>query len=359
MRNIFQYQGKVEPLEPTLNVIPEMDSWFMPASEPSKIPLQLVNEGYYVEPLDDSNFLVDVPSMDSWFRPASEPLFIKESLVNEGLWVGVLEPTLFIVPEFPDWWQQTNEPVRVKPTLVNEGWFALDYNEIIVAVPVPAMDSWFRPASEPTLPLEPLNTGSYVSTLEPTLFVVPEFDWEQPTNEPIIPLKQPQPFVFDFPWETILAIEVIFDWWVQANEPIIQKQFLILDTSIDVFEQSIIADSKFPDWFVLAQTPIIPLPVNLGYEVKPLEPTLFVIPTLDTWFKQAEEPTLPRQPLVNEGIWVGVLEPSLFAIIISGPFKIRTQQTYLAGAITGQGYTAGAIKSQQYGAGPQTQDGDC
>lgn len=46
-------------------------------------------------------------------------------------------------------------------------------------------------------------------------------------------------------------------------------------------------------------------------------------------------------------------------IIVSGPFCIDAQQTYIAGAVTGEGYTAGAIKIQQYVAGPKTQDGDC
>jgi hypothetical protein len=46
-------------------------------------------------------------------------------------------------------------------------------------------------------------------------------------------------------------------------------------------------------------------------------------------------------------------------LIISGPFCVDAEQTYLAGAVTSQGYTPGAIKSQQYGAGAKTQQGVC
>ncbi len=89
--------------------------------------------------------------------------------------------------------------------------------------------------------------------------------------------------------------------------------------------------------------------------------TLDAIPFYDITAQEVITATIPDSALALSTNNI-VATPTFtidVAAIISGPFKIITQQTYIVGAVTGQGYTAGAIKSQQYGAGPQTQDGDC
>ncbi len=283
---IFQYQALFEVyLDIAVVSVPTIDGWATPPPQPIRPSIQ-IQEGYISEVLEPTLFIV--PDFDSWHSQANEPVLPKKPLVNVGQSLPILEPTLFIIPD-SGWFPLTNQPVYAKIPLVNEGQSSL--------------------------------------VLEPTLFIVPITDWFPLTNQPLFPVEQPEFIDYNLSFTAILVVE-----------------------------------DFFPDWVYPAQIPIQPkVLVQESVIVEPFEPTLFIIPAFDSWHRQASEPVLPKQVPVNEGGSLPILLESLFtaAVIVSGPFKIITQQTYLVGAITEQGYTAGDIKSQQYGAGPETQDGDC
>lgn len=234
--------------------------------------------------------------------------------------------------------------------------------EPIAAIVIPSMSSWYQQTNESLIVKEKFTLENYTTEiLEPTLFVVPDFSWFIPVSEQTFIQKQTPIFEFNFPFEEILAAEVIFDWFSQVSEPLFLTKALIIDTSVEPLVHELVVDSKFSDWFTLTQIPIQPDKSYPGYSVEPLEPTLYIEPDFNSWFRQASEPVLPLKPLVNIGLSVTVLDSTLFTavIIISAPFCVVAQQTYLAGAVLSEGYTAGAVIAENYTAGSKVSQQVC
>ncbi len=268
--------------------------------------------------------VVVIPSVASWATPSPQPIRPIVQ-IQEGYITKVLEPTLFVIPAFNSWHRQASEPVLPKAPLINIGQSLPILEPSLFIIPDLG---WFPLTNQPIYTKIPLvNEGQSLPILEPTFFIISNLDWLSLTNQPLFPVEQPEFVDYNLSLTTILVIEDHFPNWVYPTQIPIQPKVLV--------QESII--------------------------VEPFEPTLFIIPDFNSWHRQASEPVRFKQPLVNIGQSLAILDESLFTavIIVLPPFCIDAQQTYIAGAVTGQGYTAGAIKTQQYGAGPKTQDGDC
>jgi len=158
MPQVFQYPGKVEPLEPSLYVIPEMDSWFRQASEPARL-IPIPTEGNAVIDFSLANW--PVPGNAHWIQPARHVVQPRPPS-PEGLEVKPLEPSLYIMPEMSSWYMQAQEPVRVQPETLRE--FLVGSLEPIAPIIIPSMATWFMQASEPVIAKPPAVEGEAFDT---------------------------------------------------------------------------------------------------------------------------------------------------------------------------------------------------
>lgn len=163
------------------------------------------------------------------------------------------------------------------------------------------------------------NIWQYQAEVEP-IVVVSDIDWFVQSPQPI--KLKPQFIVSESVQPLEPEIITNFDWWIQSSEPVRRKIQPLVSEGVQPLEPIIVVDdSKFPDWFVLTEVPLLLPRIALGYSVEPL-----TIVTVS---------------------------------IISPPFCVDAVNSYVAGAIFTEGYTAGAVRTESYSAGSKISDGAC
>ncbi len=176
---------------------------------------------------------------------------------------GLAEPIQFSSPAetvtMDKWYRQHPTAPRQRTSPLNSGSFLHDPTDFGETVLV---DKWYQRTSEPVLPRRGAAEGGVWGPLEPSLRLTPNMDtWWQPPPGPMRATPRPASSEQFF---TIVAEAPVPDlptWWQPASEPVKVVQL----------------------W-------------PLGGETKPLEPSLFIEPTIDTWYVQASIPVRTHQP---------------------------------------------------------------
>ncbi|TXH51846.1 MAG: hypothetical protein E6Q97_17350 [Desulfurellales bacterium] len=185
------------------------------------------------------------------------------------------------------------------------------YQGLAEPVTVPAAPSEFYeaawsvpcvlPARAKTSPLE-----SGATVVEPSLFVVPVFDWNLPATDQSQPARGRQDGNQQFPWVAIIPTEVAPDIpWLQPHELPVRRPHQQRESLTAVFETPAPTVPDF-SWFAEIVQPTWPKPRTAhAWWSGVTEPSLFVVPGFDTWFRELAVPTrrIPviKDTFVNQG----------------------------------------------------------
>lgn len=223
---------------------------------------------------------IPAPPMDTWFVEAQQPLVIEEVREQPDSFDFTVAPQHFPVDSVT--WQGWS-PERIDDILREE--YLLDWLSWHPDTPVPAipMDSWFQETQQPTPGLKPVqHPDSFDVTATPQHFPVPEESWKGYAPERVDdlrPVQHPDAFNHTFtPGEFGIPEMSWLGYQPTTIDDIPREEYLF----------------EWHAWHT--DTPVVD-----------------VSPNMDSWFMEAQLPTIETQPEQPESIFY-VINPADFVI---------------------------------------------
>lgn len=244
--------------------------------------------------------------VSSWFQQASEPVREPEELVGEGRSGSqeIVEPTLFITPEFGWLVQQPTPPLPDEQPL--EGWNVVN---VFPAVGLSDFDWYVQQHDAPQDDESHVPEGGVWSITEPTLFVARALDWLVQHPDP--PLDH-APNVAEG-WtrsELSSPLSVLLQWYVQYPEPLPDPSILGEGESRNITEPTLFVSQNL-GWLVQHEEPIAEQEIvieNWSITENAIVPA--VLAKID-WLVQYPGP-LPEPKVLDEGAVRFTVEPTIF-----------------------------------------------
>lgn len=153
-KNFWQYQAKVDPLEPVVPPAPDFD-WFQQQPDVMR-PSHQARPGLFAAPPAEHESVI--PTFD-WF--AQEPDVVRPSHQTRlGLFGGSLEPLAPPAPDF-DWFLQQTDVVRL-PHRVRPGLYVSGVDALLFPSPPPVEEVLGGPAQfGPQIQVRPIKVVGY------------------------------------------------------------------------------------------------------------------------------------------------------------------------------------------------------
>ena len=229
----------------------------------------------YQDLADPLTPLTETVTLDKWYQPLAEPITLP---IDANAYAG---GSVFVA-----------EPTDLAPA------------ETIT------LDKWYVALSEPVRPLPIPQVGTFGFIVDPTLFVVPEMAfWYQPLSEPVRtvpPLRDHQR-----------------EWFVAEPSDLIPVETVTLDK-----------------WYQpLSEPVLLPAAIIEGVYGFHVDPALFFVPPLDSWFVLIGNPTLPAERVHASAVGAYQGEPGDFVVIADHVIVLFTSEALTKPGFTGETLT--------------------
>jgi hypothetical protein len=256
-------------------------------------------------------YVAVVSATIEWYRPASEPVRLSPP-IEPGWFVAITEPTLYVEPPGLSWWEPASQPVFALPPIPEAGGlYVAEPNEWAIQVTI----DWYQQASEPVFALPPVDVGGEVAPLEPTLYAEPPaLSWFQPVSQPVLPLE-PSPEAGGLytaepsEWPVTITLD---QWYRPASEPILPAAPVETGWCVSILEPTLYTAPPELSWFQPISRPVLalPSPVEAG-GIYVAEPSEWAVVTVIDWYRPIAQPIVPLLP-VESGWQVEPVEPTLY-----------------------------------------------